>query len=72
LQQKSEAGNREAGRAQIIFSLLPAPGSGIFRRMEKPDQFRELFRMQKALNERIGMNNEERITSSCVLERKVR
>jgi len=40
--------------------------------MEKPDQFRELFRMQKALNERIGMNNEERITSSCVLERKVR
>ena len=24
-------------------------------RMEKPDQFRELFRMQKALNERIGV-----------------
>jgi len=34
-------------------------------RMEKPDQFRELFRMQKALNERIGvhtggMNEEEK------------
>ena len=33
--------------------------------MEKPDQFRELFRMQKALNERIGvktdgMNDEEK------------
>jgi len=23
--------------------------------MEKPDQFRDLFRMQKALNERIGV-----------------
>jgi len=33
--------------------------------MDKPDQFRELFRMQKALNERIGvrtdsMNEEEK------------
>jgi len=33
--------------------------------MEKPDQFRELFRMQKSLNERIGvhtdgMNDEEK------------
>ena len=35
--------------------------------METPDQFRELFRMQKALNERIGvrtdhMTNEDRVT----------
>jgi dimeric dUTPase (all-alpha-NTP-PPase superfamily) len=27
-------------------------------RMEKPDQLRELFRMQKALNERIGVQTE--------------
>ena len=26
--------------------------------MEKPDQFRELFRMQKALNERIGVQTD--------------
>ena len=26
--------------------------------MEKPDQFRELFRMQKALNERIGVKTD--------------
>jgi hypothetical protein len=26
--------------------------------MEKPDQLRELFRMQKALNERIGVRTE--------------
>lgn len=26
------------------------------RRMEKPDQLRELFRMQQALNQRIGVN----------------
>jgi len=26
--------------------------------MEKPDQLRELFRMQKALNERIGVNTD--------------
>ena len=34
---------------------LPASGFCIFLRMEKPDQFRELFRMQKSLNERIGV-----------------
>jgi hypothetical protein len=44
--------------------------------MENADQFRELFRMQKALNERIGvktdgMNEAETTTSGCVLERKV-
>jgi dimeric dUTPase (all-alpha-NTP-PPase superfamily) len=27
-------------------------------RMDKPDQFRELFRMQKALNERIGVRTD--------------
>jgi dimeric dUTPase (all-alpha-NTP-PPase superfamily) len=27
-------------------------------RMEKPDQFRELWRMQKALNERIGVHTD--------------
>lgn len=26
--------------------------------MEKPDQFRELFHMQKALNERIGVKTD--------------
>jgi hypothetical protein len=26
--------------------------------MEKPDQFRELFRMQKSLNERIGVKTD--------------
>jgi len=40
--------------------------------MEKPDQLRELFRMQKALNEQISMNNEERITLRYALEREVR
>jgi hypothetical protein len=54
-----------------IFSLLLAPYSCIFWRMEKPDQLRELFRMQKALNERIGVSNVERTASRCVLERKV-
>ncbi len=27
--------------------------------MDKPDQFRELFRMQKALNERIGVHTDD-------------
>jgi hypothetical protein len=52
--------------------------------MENPDQFRESFRMQKALNERIGVNadgmNEAdqtkwillKSTSKHALERKVR
>jgi hypothetical protein len=52
--------------------------------METPDQFRELFRRQKALNERIGvktggMSEEEKTkwislksTSKHALERKVR
>jgi len=45
-------------------------------RMEKSDQFRELFRMQKALNERIGvktdcLNHAYTIGSRCALERKV-
>jgi hypothetical protein len=34
--------------------------------MEKPDQFRELFRMQQALNERIG------VKIDSTLERKVK
>jgi len=37
---------------------LPASGFGILRRMEKSDQFRELFRMQKSLNERIGVKTD--------------
>jgi len=45
-------------------------------RMDKPDQFRELFRMQQALNERIGvktdgMSEGEKTTSRSALERKV-
>ncbi len=30
--------------------------------MDRPDQFRELFRMQKALNERIGVRTEDMST----------
>jgi dimeric dUTPase (all-alpha-NTP-PPase superfamily) len=33
-------------------------GFGILPDMEKPDQLRELFRMQKALNERIGVQTD--------------
>jgi hypothetical protein len=45
--------------------------------MERPDQFRRLWQMQKALNGRIGvrtdgMNEGERTTSKPALERKVR
>jgi hypothetical protein len=45
--------------------------------MEKPGQFRDLFRRQKALNERIGvktdgMSDEKKTTSRPALERKVR
>jgi len=37
------------------FLLLPFHRREILDAMESPDQFRELFRMQKALNERIGV-----------------
>jgi len=39
--------------------------------MEKPDPPREWFRLQKALNERIGMSNGKGTTSRRALERKV-
>jgi hypothetical protein len=44
--------------------------------MDKPDQLHELFRMQQALNERIGvktdgMSEGEKTTSRSALERKV-
>jgi dimeric dUTPase (all-alpha-NTP-PPase superfamily) len=39
--------------------LLPLkPGTGIVSLMENPDQLRELFRMQKALNARIGVHTD--------------
>jgi dimeric dUTPase (all-alpha-NTP-PPase superfamily) len=38
---------------------LPAPRvAGILSRMEQPDQLRELWRMQDALNKRIGVQTE--------------
>jgi hypothetical protein len=64
-----------------LASGLPSTNAS---RMENPDQFRELFRMQKALNERIGvktggMSEEDQTkwilfksTSKHALERKVR
>jgi dimeric dUTPase (all-alpha-NTP-PPase superfamily) len=38
-----------------LFGLLPAGGRRMLSGMDKPDQLRELFRMQQALNERIGV-----------------
>ena len=45
---------------EFRFSLfLPEPStSGMVCAMEKPDQLRELFRMQRALNERIGVHTD--------------
>ena len=40
----------------ILISLHP---SADIRGMDQPDQLRELFRMQKALNERIGVSTNE-------------
>ena len=40
----------------ILISLYP---SADIRGMDQPDQLRELFRMQKALNERIGVSTNE-------------
>mgnify|MGYP002150290047 CR=1 FL=1 len=37
------------------FRFPPRSHPSILRRMSQPDQLRELFRMQKALNERIGV-----------------
>ena len=37
------------------FRLPHRQGAGRLPRMDKPDQLRELFRMQEALNERIGI-----------------
>jgi dimeric dUTPase (all-alpha-NTP-PPase superfamily) len=38
--------------------LREAAGVEMVWRMEKPDQLRELFRMQHALNQRIGVNTD--------------
>jgi len=38
--------------------LRPSGRGEMFAGMEQPDQLRELFRMQKALNQRIGVNTE--------------
>jgi dimeric dUTPase (all-alpha-NTP-PPase superfamily) len=45
----------------IRFSTLPLHGRAslpTFSRMDQPDQLRELFRMQHALNQRIGVNTD--------------
>ena len=42
----------------LRFGLASRTACGNAWRMEKPDQFRELFRMQKALNERIGVKTD--------------
>lgn len=46
------------GRPAVLgarFRLATGTGALKLPRMEQPDQFRELFRMQQALNERIGV-----------------
>ena len=43
----------------LFFALPPGPPRpDSFPSMETPDQFRELFRMQKSLNARIGVNTD--------------
>ena len=39
--------------------LITRHSSADISRMDQPDQLRELFRMQKALNERIGVSTDE-------------
>ena len=39
--------------------MITVHPSADIRGMDQPDQLRELFRMQKALNERIGVNTNE-------------
>ena len=41
-----------------ICDLLPACPNRMLSHMEKPDQLRELWRMQDALNKRIGVNTQ--------------
>jgi dimeric dUTPase (all-alpha-NTP-PPase superfamily) len=43
-------------REKIVLAFLAS--WRLNSRMEKPDQFRELFRMQKSLNERIGVKTD--------------
>src|SRR5512140_3610482 len=42
----------------LLFSCRWLSNISKFRRMQQPDQLRELFRMQQALNERIGVRTE--------------
>jgi dimeric dUTPase (all-alpha-NTP-PPase superfamily) len=44
--------------SHITFRLASTADSPNALRMDKPDQFRELWKMQKALNERIGVHTE--------------
>jgi hypothetical protein len=52
----------------VTFGLASATGQLNALRMNKPDQLRELFRMQQMLNERIGVKtdgmSDEKITTS--------
>jgi dimeric dUTPase (all-alpha-NTP-PPase superfamily) len=48
---------RAEGRASVL-ALEPPLFSRMIPPMEKPDQLRELFRMQHALNQRIGVHTE--------------
>jgi len=41
-----------------VFGLLPVCRQQILRAWKNPDQFRDLFRRQKALNERIGVKTD--------------
>jgi dimeric dUTPase (all-alpha-NTP-PPase superfamily) len=50
--------NRPALFHSVNFELETRNSKLNTSRMERPDQFRELFRMQQALNERIGVRTE--------------
>jgi dimeric dUTPase (all-alpha-NTP-PPase superfamily) len=57
----SKAKNRRSPAPAKRFPIFPCLGDDAFatlRRMDKPDQLRELFRMQTALNQRIGVNTD--------------
>ena len=49
---------RKVKRCRAAFELAHPAFSPTLLRMEQPDQLRELFRMQKALNERIGVQTD--------------
>src|SRR6185312_304417 len=50
---------QHATRPQPTLNFKPPPSHCYITPMENPDQFRELFRMQRALNQRIGVNTDQ-------------